>query len=273
MSAIDPALLTKLMKALDVGRSRVYARIDDAARTTSLPKSVAALWLAREAGVNFSRFASAEDLAMLRAVGAPAPFQVATARIAPSPASVAPAARSSRKATTRAKKKENQVFVVHGRNDKIRQALFAFLRSVGVQPIEWNKALTMTKKGSPYVGEVIDAAFDQARAIIVLFTPDDEAKLKKEFITKSDPTYEKKYTGQPRPNVFFEAGMAFGRHPTRTILVQVGKIRPVSDIAGRHMTHLTNSMTSRQQFIAKLKAAGLDVDTIGDSWHTEGDFK
>ena len=119
---------------------------------------------------------------------------------------------------------------------------------------------------------MIDAAFNKAKVIVVLFTPDDEAKLKSEFIKRGEPAFERKLTGQPRPNVLFEAGMAFGRQPNTTILVQVGKIRTVSDVAGRHIVHLTNSMSSRQQLIAKLKTTGLAVDDVGEDWHTEGDF-
>lgn len=264
------------MKKLNVGKSRAYARIDEAVRLTSLPRHVAALLVARDAGVNFSRFASDADLAMMRGVsipqsGAQGAGPVALANAAP----IGALARGRKpKGSTKGKKtkQSNHVFVVHGRNEKMRRALFAFLRSLGVQPIEWTKALAMTKKGSPYVGEVIDAAFNKAKVIVVLFTPDDEAKLKAEFIKKGDPSFERRLTGQPRPNVLFEAGMAFGRQPNTTILIQVGKIRTVSDVAGRHIVHLTNSISSRQQMIAKLRATGLAVDDIGEDWHTEGDF-
>jgi predicted nucleotide-binding protein len=224
--------------------------------------------------VNISNFASEEDFTLMRSIGhnPSKPTSSGTIAAASPTGSALGATKKAKSKSSTAKKKGNQVFVVHGRNERVRKALFAFLRSVGVQPIEWNKALTMTKKGSPYVGEVIDAAFGKARVIVVLFTPDDEAKLKSEFIKEGEPAFEKKLTGQPRPNVLFEAGMAFGRQPNTTILVQVGKIRSVSDVAGRHIVHLTNSMSSRQQLIAKLKATGLTVDDIGEDWHTEGDF-
>ena len=46
-------------------------------------------------------------------------------------------------------------------------------------------------------------------------TPDDEARLKTKFRNASDASYEKDIlrTGEPRPNVLFEAGRAFGSHP------------------------------------------------------------
>ena len=46
--------------------------------------------------------------------------------------------------------------------------------------------------------------------------PDDEARLKTKFRIASDASYEKDLTGQPRPNVLFEAGRAFGSHPDDT---------------------------------------------------------
>ena len=98
------------------------------------------------------------------------------------------------------------VFVVHGRNDKARDALFAFLRSIKLDPLEWAEAVRFTGKPMPYVGEVLDAAFTRAHAVVVLFTPDDEARLKKEFRTDNDPPHEIEPTGQARPNVLFEAG-------------------------------------------------------------------
>lgn len=264
------------MKGLGVSKSRAYARIDEAVRRTRLPRHVAALLVASDAGVNFSRFASEADLATMRGVHIPHAEPPKTSAVSV-PADATPGLGVGRRVWNRVSKVKksktgNQVFVVHGRNERIRKSLFAFLRALGVQPIEWNKALAMTRKGSPYVGEVIDAAFDKAKVIVVLLTPDDEAKLKTQFVRGGDPSFERRLTGQPRPNVLFEAGMAFGRQPNTTILVQVGRIRAVSDVAGRHIVHLSDSMASRQQLVAKLKATGLDIDDIGDDWHSEGDF-
>jgi CAP12/Pycsar effector protein, TIR domain len=37
-----------------------------------------------------------------------------------------------------------RVFVVHGRNSAVRSAMFAFLRAIGLHPIEWSEAVKMT---------------------------------------------------------------------------------------------------------------------------------
>ena len=66
--------------------------------------------------------------------------------------------------------------------------------------------------------------------------------------------------------------MAFGRKPENTVLVQIGELRPFSDIGGRHVLHLGNDPTSRQEFATKLANAGCNVDTSGSDWLTEGDL-
>jgi predicted nucleotide-binding protein len=166
-----------------------------------------------------------------------------------------------------------KVFVIHGRNEKLTRSMFDFLRALGLNPIEWNTLIKATEKGSPYIGEIIDKALEQAHAILVLLTGDDEAKLRQEFVRNDDPDYEKQLTPQARPNVLFEAGMAFGARADRTILVQVGKLRPWSDVGGRHITRLDNTNEKRQELADKLKTAGCDVDTSNQSWRKLGDFE
>lgn len=56
-----------------------------------------------------------------------------------------------------------KVFVIHGRNEPARKGLFAFLRAIGLEPIEWSEAITMTGQGSPYIGDVLNVAFGAAR--------------------------------------------------------------------------------------------------------------
>ena len=50
------------------------------------------------------------------------------------------------------------VFVVHGRNEPLRKSIFEFLRSINLSPLEWTTAVELTGEGSPYIGQVLDAA-------------------------------------------------------------------------------------------------------------------
>jgi len=173
---------------------------------------------------------------------------------------------------SRQKPNKSKVFVIHGRNEGMRRALFDFLRAIDLKPIEWSVAVALTGKPSPFTGEIIDAAMSHVQAIIVLFTGDDQVRLRDEFLSCNDPIYESETTPQSRPNVIFEAGLALGKYPERTILVQVGKLRPFSDIAGRHFIHFWNSSKSRQELAQRLKLAGCEVDLSGTDWHDAGSF-
>lgn len=163
------------------------------------------------------------------------------------------------------------VFVVHGRNDALRKAMFDFLRSINLKPIEWTEAVSMTGHGSPYVGQVLDVAFDNAQAVVVLLTPDEIAYLQPQY-GQGEFDAETQPAAQARPNVLFEAGMALGRNASRTVLVEVGQVRPFSDIAGRHVVRMSNSVTARQALAKRLETAGCAVDVGGTDWHETGDF-
>lgn len=228
----------------------------------------AAIALGLEAGARVETFATDEDLAAIRQGAG-----LAVER----PPEPAPARRpigQRRRPTKKAAKASagKKVFVVHGRNVKLTRDTFSLLRAMRLEPLEWGKALKATKQGAPYVGDVLDEAFKGVGAVLVLLSPDDSAKLNREFWRQDEAEYERKLSGQPRPNVLFEAGLAFGRHPRSTVLAQVGKLRPISDIAGRHVVHLSNHAESRKELANKLEACGCEVDLSGDDWLKVGDF-
>lgn len=165
-----------------------------------------------------------------------------------------------------------RVFVVHGRNDKARKAMFFFLRSIHLDPVEWSEAVTESGSPTPYIGEILDAAFSRAHAVVVLFTPDDVAHLREQFRAHDDPRSELEPTGQARPNVLFEAGMAMGRYPKRTVLVELGILRKFSDVDGLHLLRMDNTAQRRNQLARRLQSAGCPVRLEGDDWYTAGDF-
>jgi len=107
----------------------------------------------------------------------------------------------------------------------------------------------------------------------VIFSPDDEAKLADHFIKPHDAAHEKTLSGQPRANVLWEGGMAWAHSADHTVLVQVGNVRPFSDIAGHHILRLTDAPEDRTDFVVRLKSAGCDVDDDGRDWMSTGKFE
>jgi predicted nucleotide-binding protein len=169
--------------------------------------------------------------------------------------------------------RSKRVFVVHGRDESVRVAAFMFLRSIGLEPLEWTDIIEATGSPTPYIGEVLEKGFALAQAALVLFTPDDEARLRDEYHTPNDPDFEKSLYPQPRPNVLFEAGMAMAKFPRGTVLVQVGPIRPFSDISGIHYLRMDDSMEKREELAERLRMARCKVDLNNTRWHTAGRFE
>ncbi len=195
--------------------------------------------------------------------------------LAPLPTVTSTARSTTRRSTTTRPKPTStkppgkKIWVVYGRNAKARTALFRFLRSLELSPVEFGSAI---KSGSPYIGEILEEGFKSVHAVVVLLTGDDEARLRALYRKKTDPEYEAKLTPQPRPNVLFEAGMAFGRFPRSTVVVQIGKVRPFSDVLGRHVIQLDNSPETRTEFANRLVSIGCAASMSGTDWLSEGDF-
>ncbi len=266
MADIKPALLAAIIKQTGLKRAQVYVRIKQTASNELLPRHLAAIRVGADVSLTINKYATLDELAQLRSAGSPV-APPTTATVAATPGKVR--SNTKRKAPTET---PNAVFVVHGRDNDARNAMFTFLRAVGVTPIKWTTALKMSKKAAPYIGEILETAFARARAIVVLMTPDDLAQLRTDLILPSDKPYERTPTGQARANVLFEAGMAFATHPDRTVMVQLGTVREFSDVAGRHVVHMSNDFSKRQELVTKLTNAGCIVDTSGTDWAQAGDF-
>ena len=164
-----------------------------------------------------------------------------------------------------------KVFVIHGRDKRARREFFTFLRAIGLKPMEWSTVLAEARGGAPLISDVLDKAITGDRAFVVLLTPDDVVQLKPEHADGADDS-ELRPSGQARPNVLFEAGMAFGRHPEHIVLVEFGKVRPFTDISGRFVVQLDDTTESRHKLANMLRTIGCDVDTSGSDWHGAGDL-
>jgi predicted nucleotide-binding protein len=169
-------------------------------------------------------------------------------------------------------KRRKNVMVVFGRNSDARLAMFDFLRSIGLNPIEWSRARSLTREASPYIGSILDAAFNAAQAVVVLFTPDEIVRLRPEY-ANGTADQDLGPALQARPNVLLEAGMAMGRDPARTVLVELGRTRGLSDLTGRYFIDMDNSAARRQELAERLRDAGCDVEMSGSDWLVSGQFK
>src|SRR5437016_10589538 len=127
------------MAKLGIGRSQVYGLIDRKVRETHLPRRLAAIALASERGLGISRFAADEDLAAIRQSGS---AQRGAAPASPDAGVAGRRARApARRAVARQIVPRDQVFVVHGRDTRLRDELYTFLRALGLNPIEWSQAI------------------------------------------------------------------------------------------------------------------------------------
>lgn len=270
--AIDSKLLGALERKLGLSRSQVNRRISDEVASKHLPRKLAAISLASQCRLPLHRFATDDELAQLRGIG---PIHQAERA---SPAVVVD--RTPLRSLTKAKKapkptKDNSMFVVHGRDVTLNRDMYAFLSSIGIVPMEWDHAIKAAKGGAnPIVGDVISQAMDRVQGVMILFSPDEESKIKSKLASESDKRKNLHLKGfQPRPNVIFEAGLALGAHSDKTILVQVGDIRDISDIAGKHMVHLSNSFADRKRLADRLESKlKFKVDITGTTWQGIGDF-
>lgn len=157
---------------------------------------------------------------------------------------------------------DRAVFIVHGRNLNAKAELEKFLRHIDLFPISWTEAANATNKTRPSTMDIIEAGMSMARAIVVLFSPDDEARLKSRFHKPGgEKDYEANLTGQARQNVLLEAGMALGKAPDRTVFVRLGNPRPISDIEGINWIDLDDGFDNRSRLFSELRKAGASVRT------------
>lgn len=274
---INQDLIARLAGHFGISDRAVYPHIQRVVNETGLERPMAALLLGMREGLNVTKYASADERAEVRSyLGGnggrrtePAAFEgieiVEHASMRRRPAKKAKAAKK--------RTKDNTVFVVHGRDGALRQSMFDFLRALNLHPLEWDHAIDEARQGNPYVGDVLDIVMAKAEAIVVLFTPDDLAQLKEQFVKSGERASEGKPQGQARPNVLFEAGLALGAHPKKTVMVQVGRVKSFSDIGGRHMVRLTNDEASRNSFANRLARICPAVNRIGNDWMHVGKFE
>jgi predicted nucleotide-binding protein len=168
---------------------------------------------------------------------------------------------------------QRRIFLVHGRDMRLRKAMVEFMNALDLRVVSWTEALVSTGLGTPYTGDVVVAGMAMSDAVVVLLTPDDLGKVKPDFLSDHDGQGERELSGQPRMNVIFEAGMAMARDRVRTVLVEIGSVHPMTDTEGLNVVRFGDGEpAARHQLASRLKGLGLQVDMSSDEWLTAGDF-
>jgi predicted nucleotide-binding protein len=169
---------------------------------------------------------------------------------------------------------DRKVFIIHGRNIDARDTLAQFLRTLDLYPVDFDQ-LAADAGGTAFIGDIVRAGMRRARGIIALFTPDEFSALQPN-LRKVHDTSDDTQRWQSRPNVIFEAGMAYGMAPERTILVTLGtEVTLFSDLYGVHFIRLGNDVQSRSRLRRKLLGVRCAVDQLSDAWtdpKESGDF-
>lgn len=111
------------------------------------------------------------------------------------------------------------MFVVHGRTMAIRSNMVNLLRTWKSQPMEWEEIVTLTSRTAPSTLDTVQTGVQHCNAVLILLTPIDLAQLSPYFKPNSSEFDESSWSYQPRPNMLFEAGMAFALRQDRTILI------------------------------------------------------
>ncbi|MFY1670339.1 TIR domain-containing protein [Plantactinospora sp. WMMB334] len=163
--------------------------------------------------------------------------------------------------------KGGRVFVIHGRDLVARDALFGYLRALGLEPLEWERLVRDTRSATPSLKEVVDRAARDASAVIALLTPDDLVELHPALRRATDSADEHG-SCQARPNVFLELGMALALHPDRTIILEVGRMRRPTDLGGLNYVHMDAAGNWLNKVASRLEGAGCPVDRTGDDWRS-----
>ncbi|CAM5469439.1 Nucleotide-binding protein OS=Streptomyces tendae OX=1932 GN=GUR47_18405 PE=4 SV=1 [Streptomyces tendae] len=162
---------------------------------------------------------------------------------------------------------------MHGRDDQVRREVYELLRRLDLRPKEWEDLVRATGQASPFLGDVVAAAPAQAQAALVLLTPDDVVTLHPQLRGHNEPDHETRPVCQPRPNVLIELGMVLMAYPERTLIVEVGGVRPIADIAGRNVIRFDGSETALGKVVERLKLAGCTVNDTGSDWRQTYPFR
>jgi hypothetical protein len=135
---------------------------------------------------------------------------------------------------------KKKVFVIHGHDKRAHGELVKLLDALGLEELSF-ESVANEMGPSPFVRDIVIEGIKRADAVVALFTPDEQAALYDPETGDSRAAREGGSRWQARPNVIFEAGIAFGGLADREPIVAVlgDDVRLFSDLGGVHFVQLS----------------------------------
>jgi predicted nucleotide-binding protein len=148
-----------------------------------------------------------------------------------------------------------KVFVVHGREHGLKEAVVSLLQRLGLEPVVLHLKPDM---GSTVI-EKIEREGQDAAFAVVLLTPDDEGRL------RSTGKPEEPLRPRARQNVVLEYGYflgLLGRDSVVALASQAGDFEPPTDVSGVLYVPVASVEDEAWRFrlASEMKSAGLEVD-------------
>ncbi len=156
------------------------------------------------------------------------------------------------------------VMVICGHDLEANEALFNWLRAIGLEPKEWDQLVKLTRSATPPVDRVLERAFQDVQAVVAFLTPDEHVSSRHGL--RRPPGASNDWRLESRPNVYIEAGMALVTHPDRTIFVVLGPQELPTDLSGRQYIRLDGTSGPLNRLANRLADAGCEIDRSGNRW-------
>jgi predicted nucleotide-binding protein len=161
---------------------------------------------------------------------------------------VVPFLRDTPTAAVPKPKNTNKVFIVHGRDDALKNSVARFLTRLGLEPVILHE---QPNKGRTIIEKFIDHS--DVGFAVVLLTPDDRGG-----ITNSSPD---SYRGRARQNVIMELGFFLGRlGRERVAAIYDNDVEMPSDYSGVLFLPYDDAGVWQFPLAKEIRAAGLRVD-------------
>ena len=145
----------------------------------------------------------------------------------------------------------NRIFVVHGHDEAMKQAVARTLKKIGLKPTILHE---QTNEGRTIIGKFSD--YSDVSFAVVLISPDDMA------YPKDQPSEDAK--PRARQNVIFELGFFIGKLGRNRVLIvlyqEEKKCEMPSDYSGVLYTPYDSSERWQLDLVRELKACEYDVD-------------